>query len=238
MQPEQAPFLPAWWAFDLAPYRPPVAQFATYTRYPYESLPPLELTRFRGDFHWLAGISSEVEAQMKPHQPDSAYDLKLKQTLQQLQTACGTLGVMLPPEFSHFMGAPALQHQIPSCTACYFSLSERPIPSPIGSGHLIRFLRDQQDCLIWYLYLNAQGDHCVVCADGDVGFMLEDEESAKHLDPEAIQGITYCAPSFEVFLYRFWLENTIWFALNEGGSLTAEMRVYLGHYQTSGSAPQ
>jgi len=28
----------------------------------------------------------------------------------------------------------------------------------------------------------------------------------------------YCAPSFSEFLYRFWIENEIWFALEDDAS--------------------
>ena len=36
-----------------------------------------------------------------------------------------------------------------------------------------------------------------------------------------------CAPTFEDFILRFWLENTIWFSLNEARPLTSEQSEYL-----------
>jgi hypothetical protein len=33
------------------------------------------------------------------------------------------------------------------------------------------------------------------------------------------------------FIYRFWLENTIWFNLANQKSLTAEQQRYLEHYR-------
>jgi hypothetical protein len=45
--------------------------------------------------------------------------------------------------------------------------------------------------------------------------------------------IAACAPSFEAFLYRYWLENTIWFALNEQHApLTPPQQQYLHHYSS------
>jgi len=42
-----------------------------------------------------------------------------------------------------------------------------------------------------------------------------------------------CGPSFEAFLYRFWLENTLWEAVNEGAGapLTEAQERYLAHYK-------
>ncbi|HEX6797136.1 MAG TPA: hypothetical protein VF116_05405 [Ktedonobacterales bacterium] len=45
--------------------------------------------------------------------------------------------------------------------------------------------------------------------------------------------IVVCAHSFPAYLYRFWLENTIWFKLNgdDQTPLTAGERRYLEHYR-------
>jgi hypothetical protein len=42
--------------------------------------------------------------------------------------------------------------------------------------------------------------------------------------------ITTCAGSFEEFVYRFWLENDLWYALN-GGTMPDGGREYLAHYR-------
>jgi hypothetical protein len=57
-------------------------------------------------------------------------------------------------------------------------------------------------------------------------------------DPQAIQQViagTYvCGPSFVSFLYRYWLENVLWFKLQDasGPQLTDEERRYLAHYRS------
>jgi hypothetical protein len=38
--------------------------------------------------------------------------------------------------------------------------------------------------------------------------------------------IEICAPTFEEFIKRFWIENTIWFAANKGKPLEGELRAY------------
>src|SRR5204862_5037377 len=93
-----------------------------------------------------------------------------------------------------------------------------------GPGRLLRFLNDQQCCLPWYLHLLPDGRHTVVCAwpefdDGADGSSLE--AIATPRDP------VICAPSFEDFVYRFLLENTLWFAVEEGRTLSDEERAYI-----------
>jgi hypothetical protein len=57
-------------------------------------------------------------------------------------------------------------------------------------------------------------------------------------DSQAIQQVvagTYlCGPSFVSFLYRYWLENVLWFKLQDasGAPLTEEERRYLAHYRS------
>lgn len=47
-------------------------------------------------------------------------------------------------------------------TGCWTDVSD-PLPSPVEPGaFLVRFLRDQQDCVIWYLYLRPSGEVFVV----------------------------------------------------------------------------
>jgi len=63
------------------------------------------------------------------------------------------VGLDLPPPFATFIASPALREAVRSGTACWRDLAE-PIPSPVEDGaYLVRFLRDQQDCVMWFLYL-------------------------------------------------------------------------------------
>ena len=146
------------------------------------------------------------------------------------------LQVPLPDAFVRFMGNLELQDQVPSCTACYFDLSTHIAKSPFGDdGYFIRFLNDQQWVLLWHLYIRPNGDHCVVVSDAplDGEHLLEvlnaDEEPVSF---DTIQRDTFfCAPGFEEFIYRFWLENHLWFALTEGWPMTEAQLRYLRHYK-------
>jgi hypothetical protein len=98
-------------------------------------------------------------------------------------------------------------------------------------------LNDQQDVLSWYLYLTPQGDELVLVSP----FLLDDfagpENAAKLTEQRRmaiLEQTRVCGPSFEAFLYRFWLENTLWFNVNESDvSLTEAQQRYLAHYENS-----
>ena len=94
---------------------------------------------------------------------------------------------------------------------------------PGHPGRLLRFMNDQQCCLLWYVLLEPGGGHSVVCAAPEfdherVGDSLEDVAEPRDA--------AVCAPSFEAFMHRFWLENSLWFAVNKRQPLTPEQTAY------------
>lgn len=209
-----------WWATDLGARRP---CGATYERYPYESLPPLDSGRFTGAFEWLGEPGASLPAQV------AAIDA--------LTASLAGHGIALPEDFGVFHSSANLHDVLDevSVTACWTSISQ-PLPSPIEPGaFLVRFLRDQQDCLLWYLYLRPSGEAFVVCSYLDYEYAYENEEP--ETDPvdraEQRAALLWCAPSFEEFAYRFWVENRIWHAVNSTGDspLEPSLREYLHHYE-------
>jgi hypothetical protein len=89
-------------------------------------------------------------------------------------------------------------------------------------------LNDQQDVLLWYLYVKPDGEHCVIVSPAPYDEIdFSQEMSLERLNLHTL----YCAPTFEAFVYRFWLENRLWFALNEEErELSAEEKRYLSHF--------
>lgn len=230
--PQSLPFAYGWWSFDLGQYRP---CDGTYCYYAYDSLPPIPEAQFTGSLQWLEQ-AGEADEYISPDEGGEEEDT-LPTRLSALSAAARALGLTLPAAFLRLMASPALRERIPSCTACYFTLSKRIVPCP-GSeeGYLIRFLNDQQDVLSWYLYLTPQGEHSVLVSPYELDTAAEDEEESEPLTEQQRQSIIantlVCAPSFEAFLYRFWLENVLWFVVNEGeGSLTDAQQQYLAHYK-------
>lgn len=90
--------------------------------------------------------------------------------------------------------------------------------------------------LLWYLYLTPQGEHRVLATHPRFHDLAESPEYADLFKSEVerqetLKGVYVCAPSFEGFLYRFWIENTIWYNLYLRKPLTEEQKRYLSHYR-------
>jgi len=221
------PFDFGWWSFDLGKYRP---CDGTYCFYGYDSIPPIRT--LNGTLDWLDPLDPQTDQGMQLYRTAPEERGKLAE----IEAEATQLGLTLPAAFLRLMGSPELQDRIPSCTACTFDLSAHIVPC-IGetSGYIIRFLRDQQDVLLWYLYLTPQGEQWVLVSPYEFGDGPdENPNDAPENERRAIIARTrICAPSFEAFVYRFWLENTLWFRLNTSesdGPLSDEQQRYLDFY--------
>jgi hypothetical protein len=76
-----------------------------------------------------------------------------------------------------------------SPTACYFKIEKLEETRDDIKGNLIKFYVDQQECVIWYIEILENGNHCV-WADDNI-----------------------CAFSFEEFINRVVIENETWYYL-------------------------
>ena len=224
------PFSSGWWSFDLGQYRP---CNGTYCFYPYDSLPPIR--ELNGTLQWLSPLDPQTDEHMQLYRVSP----EERGNLTQIEEEATKLGLRLPKAFVRLMGSAELQDNIPSCTACTFDLSAHIMPC-IGDAHgyIIRFLRDQQDVLLWYLYLTPQGDESVLVSPYEFGDGAEENPNDLPDDErKAVVAHTWiCAPTFEAFVYRFWLENVLWFKLNESAGdnrFTDEQQRYLDHYRAA-----
>jgi hypothetical protein len=153
-------------------------------------------------------------------------------------------GLTLPMDFITFQTRSELHLALDevSVTGCWSDVSG-PLASPVEPGaYLVRFLRDQQDCVLWYLYLRPSGETFVVNSyylAYYLDYRDEDGEDWQAPDSDFFAGdlsdeIFWCAPTFEQFAYRFWVENRLWQALHEDNQiLDADLRDYLAFYQRS-----
>jgi hypothetical protein len=142
----------------------------------------------------------------------------------------GGRSIPLPSSFRTFIGSPQPRRRVRSCTDCYLDLAEFVVPVA-GGGWLVHFLSDSQWVLHWLLYVDADRE-AVVVTDAPVGFEVEDE-TIRFFDPGSDDGAV-CARSFSEFVYRWWIENELWFALvDKDRPLTDEQRRYAEHYRRS-----
>jgi hypothetical protein len=222
--PPDTPFQTGWWGFDLGKYRP---CDSTYRLYPYASLPPL--AEPDESLSWLGPLDARVDAQMAPHRNRDDQ----RAALDELTAHARALALTLPPAFTALMSSPALQARIPSCTACQFDLAHLFQPCPgAESGYIATFLRDQQYCALWYLYLTPGGEQRILAFPGDMEDDLDAVEAGEAPLEDVVAAIRECAPSFTSFIYRFWLENTLWFKLHarEPQPFTEAEQAYLDCY--------
>ncbi|WP_439626037.1 TIGR02996 domain-containing protein [Gemmata sp.] len=192
----------------------------TYGGSQYRSLPPLPVESLRGDWKWLLPAG---------HTPSPA---EHGTRLAKLATA---RGLTLPPGFVEFANDAAAQELIRSNTDCFFDWAEAVADSPAGEGgSLIRFYADSQGCVYWYLYATPTGYSCVVASPMRYGG--DDDEDDE--EEEESGDTFFCAPSFEAFVFRTWVENEIWhrlvdptFDFHDPRPMTPEMQAYLDHYR-------
>lgn len=173
--------------------------------------------RFDGTFRWLA---SQVG-----HEYNIGADLrrKLPKQWENILKESKRNGVLIPKPFADFIARPDLYSKIRSISGCYLDLSRRF--TPFGNGNLLRFLNDSQGCAFWYLYISGKADdHCVL-----ISYDYFDEDTEEILIPHP-RHFVYDSPSFESWLCRYWLENEIVIAHDEGTEMPPVPQKYIREY--------
>ncbi|MEX1232340.1 MAG: hypothetical protein WEB58_18995 [Planctomycetaceae bacterium] len=224
-------FPPIWVGSDLSDYR---TADGTYDRYPLSSLPPTPDDEFNGDFQWLLSQPSPMDYDRRFQEFWTNYDAlekwKAEAPDRKSSLLCEAVdrNIKIPDAFFNFMDDIDLVARLRSPTDCYFDYPATVIPYPTAHcGHFIHFWSDSQHCCMWYLYIDPQ-QNCVVVASG--AFLEEPHDDAFWQNER--EQIVYCAPSFESFIWRLWIENEIWFRLVERDQpLTSEMKQYLHFYE-------
>ena len=208
------------------------AERVTYGSFPVAELPEI-LIELDDDCHWLEryGVSHSNGLDRHEHDLNPAF----------VQELASEANIRLPDSFRGFMVSQDLQSRVRSATDCYLDPGER-IVRTIGSlrGYLIHFLSDSQSCAHWYLHVVPDGGAAVLSSPHLYCYEIEDEEwlddPSCGLDQIELLELefTCCALSFAEFLYRFWIENEIWFSLVPMESrrpLNDLARSYVEHYR-------
>jgi len=167
-----------------------------------------------GSLSWLTPLDDILSANMAPYFADGESRDQIATHFENNVRDAQARGFTVPEVFLKFMRSRELRRSIPSCTACYFDAPERLVEMADGAV-LFRFLDDQQWCVLWYLYLGPNQTQAIVASCH--GFDVDDEkEMALVKAGSSDSPCTWvCAPDFEGFLFRFWLENHIWFAQHQ-----------------------
>lgn len=221
------PYPPLWIGGDLGEYR---LCDSTYCRFDYKSLPRLPNYQFDGSFSWLRMHRSPLEYDKRflggwgGNTGIESWKECAQKIRPELTIAAQELGIAVPECFLAFLFDVSLVTMLRSPTDCYFHLPNALIPNlSQQGGYFIHFLSDSHNCYEWYLFLDPNGGHCVV-ASGD----LSDPDLPDSFWDNQRHQIVFCASSFESFIYRLWIENEIWFRLeNQDQQLTDEMFRYL-----------
>lgn len=212
------------WCFSELPnYRPHPDRFATYSLFSYAELPPID-TDIDDDFAWLS-----VQSVKKHSLSENFYPPAEKPDLSKITELEKNLKIALPEEFVLFMKSADLHTKVRSCTDCYLELPDFAVnTNGVEDGLLVHFLSDSEYVLHWFLYLNSVGENCILVSGNPYGIQGLDSPVSIDIDNESVW---FCAPSFNEFIYRFWLENEIWFTLvDKDRSLTPAEQSYLKHY--------
>jgi hypothetical protein len=217
-----------WWSFELPVYRPHPKP-STYSLFSYEELPPIQ-EHLDDGFEWLKSHPMKERSLAEGRYCDGSIpDLgKLSGIIRQND-------VQLPKSFITFIESVDLHKRIRSCTDCYLDVADRAVKTKgVCKGSLIHFLSDSQWCLHWYIHADHDS-HLVAVSPNAYGFTLPDDDTAAPYNKNEIEieheEIWFCAPTFTDFIYRFWLENEIWFALAwDKQPLTMTQQAYVSHY--------
>jgi hypothetical protein len=185
-----------------------------------ESLPPLPAeTALDGSLSWLADPGRDLEWAVGRSELSRVFDVS---TLDRLRSTVAELGLQLPDGFERFMGTER-RNWVRSVNASWLQLPERIVSVPGTEVLAIRFMNDQQGALHWYLTLDHEGEHGVIVS-------IDRFDDPDPLDPPGLIPERYwCAPSFEAFLYRYWLECEIYFRLWKQELMTPEQQTYADH---------
>lgn len=211
----------AWWGTEIEPAR---ASASTYERFRYQDQPSLPVQLFDGSFSWLTASESRSS-----HDQASTWKAFCEEQRRR--------GLFVPREFERFMADSELPGRIQSCTDNYFELppnatSELRGPSSEwDEGLFVGFYADSQYCLLWGILLPREPGRYAPILAGPPDVLFPDLDLANG-DDEPVGKPVLAASQFEQFIFRWWIENEIWYATRWEESrweLTPMEQAYIDH---------
>jgi hypothetical protein len=212
---------PGWWSVELPGVRPHPENVATYSRFATDLL-PIRPSAAGDDFAWLSETRLHDDSTMSAASESARQDL----STEWLNDVLGAARV--PHDLRRFVEVTTLRGHLRSATDCYFDLGDHVV-NTAGRGRLVHLVSDSQWCRHWLLYTDDRGDEAVVTTEFPAGFLLGPDDLEAYSDEPAYE---ICAKNFAEFIWRFWIENEIWFALAlDDHELTPPEIEYMDHYR-------
>ena len=177
----------------------------TYVTRSADEVPALPDLQLDGTFRWLPDPDEDLDWAI-----GSEFDV---QSIDRLEEATNAIGISVPGPLVAFLRSEK-RNWIRSATGCWLDLPTRLVNVPGSDAIAIRFLNDQQGVCFWYVTVSQTGEDLgIVVSEGlfDAPEPSPEDEAADAL---------VCAPSFEAFMLRFWIENEIWFRTRDHEPLT------------------
>jgi len=188
---------------------------ATYVEYsPAGPVPPEDVV----GLEWLKRAARHPEDYMASAFPSAIQDLSEEATGQVLGDRQG-----LPDDFSRFISE-GLRDRLRSATDSYLDLGDSVVD--VDGGRLLHLISDSQWEYHWLLYLGDDGGSAVVGTDFPAGFRLDPEDAA-FWDEEPWRYVIV-ADSFAEFLWRWWMDNEIFYRAEvDKASLSEQQESYV-----------
>ena len=202
--------------------------------------PPIPANRLGKDFSWLSESPEDSMVAVENAEWIANKSARWKELVpshfRKLKEDAKSLGLEIPQEFLAFFANPELLSRLPSCTGVFFQIPARLLEIEDRPGdRLLCFANDYQGCLYWHLYLSQSG-YCVVATQEFFGGIQEPNMTQEDLDSEmelerpTVEHCCVVEETFSAFVYRYWIENQIWFVESNGGELSAEQSEYANFY--------
>lgn len=174
----------------------------TYGKFPFPGQPPLPVSRFDGRFRWLraAPVVTEV-AEDDPRDWEERLHVVSAE------------GYEVPESLAWLLPDADLHQRLPSCTDCYFLPQDRgELHRQDGGDAFLTFYSDSQACLTWGVRLGPRGDTYAPVLVGAPEDLPMDEAQDPDEPYSYFPELELCAQSVEEFIFRWWIENSIWYA--------------------------
>ena len=193
----------SWPSVALPGVRPYPVKLTTYWSFDWGGLPPTP-GWVTDDYGWLASSPVHEDSTLALASDGAQHDIGEWDAW-----SSHVDGLLVPEEFIKFARDPSLRRHLRSATYCVFDLADHSVQVP--GGRLIHFLSDSQWVRHWLLFTGDYGGQAVVTTRYPEGFDLSPEDLEAFADTA---GYEICADTFLEFIWRFWIENEIWYTLS------------------------